>query len=160
MAERTHTTSFIDMLRQQVTVSLEEQETQRILLLESRPVLAEQLEELCHAIDIEVVCLASHHELPFSLHHHRPIAVVCVIEPALPGSITALRSIAAHDQDLPVMVVTGDDPISLGTIDAAERLWGLTGLHCVPQVPNAQDVVGFLFQAGRRSNTGRLLPIY
>jgi hypothetical protein len=159
MAGHAQTISFVDILHEQAAVSAAEPETQRILVLETRPELSRTMTALCKALDIELIPIASRHDLPLNLHRHQPMAVVCVIDPDEQGSITALRSIAAHDQEMPVMIITCDDPVSLGTIDAAERLWGLTGLHCVHQIPSPQDLIGFLFQAGRRRQTGRLLPV-
>jgi hypothetical protein len=70
-----------------------------------------------------------------------------------------LRSVAAYDPDLPVLLVTGDDPAIDGAIDAAEQLWGLTSVCRLSEAPGLLDVMNFLFLAGRRTDSGRLIPI-
>jgi hypothetical protein len=130
-----------------------------VLVLGSRQDVPLPLAELCAAMDLELLQMESHHELPFTLHHRRPAAVVCVADQTGRDVCKALRSVASFDQDMPVLIITDDDPVSMGTIDAAERLWSLTGLHCVSKAVDYHDVVTFLFHAGRQSKTGRLLPV-
>jgi hypothetical protein len=133
--------------------------TQHVLVLGAPCDLPPGLADLCAALEVNLIHLTSHHDLPFTLHHRRPIAAICVMDPVGGTLCKALRAIASYDQDMPVLIVTGDDPASLGTVDAAEQLWSLTGLHCVSQAPAPHDLVTFLFQAGRQRNSGRLLPV-
>jgi len=114
---------------------------------------------MCDALLIELVAINSHHDLPFRLHHHRPMAVISEIDPQGIASCAALRSIAAYNPEMPVLLVAGDDPNVLGTIDAAEQLWCLSNLHRVAAPPAPSDLIGFLFQAGRHSGLGRLIPM-
>lgn len=121
------------------------------------------LAAVCDALDVAVVVAGSSHEVPRALHQHHPIAVICAThqdgDPVGRDLCKSLRSIGAYDPDMPVMIVTIDEPVGLGTVDAAEQLWGLTGLQCIATPPAPHDIVTFLFQAGRRRNTGRLMPV-
>jgi len=131
-------------------------EQQRILVLGPQP---PALEPVCSALDMQPVRVTSYHEMPFMLHHHTPMGVICVIDPVGRDICRVLRGIAGYNPDLPVLIVANDDPACLGVMDAAEQLWGLTGLHTIPQDPAPGDLVTFLFHAGRHGKTGRLLPV-
>ncbi len=134
-------------------------ETQTVLLVGHDLWLSGLLAPLCEALDIRVVCAASHHDVPIRLHRDHPICIVSGLEAAGPTSCAILRSVAAYDPDMPVLLITGDDPAIDGAIDVAERLWGLTGLFRLSNVPGPGDMMNFLFLAGRKDGTGRLMPI-
>jgi precorrin-3B methylase len=67
-------------------------------------------------------------------------------------------TVAAHDRDLPVMLISGGDPALLGAIDAVEEIWQLTSVVRSQQLPGVGAIVDFLFRAGRRGNCMRLMP--
>lgn len=144
---------------QQNTLRMTEQETQRLLVLVGPDGISPQLAMMCQSLDIEVIEVVSHHDLPFRLHHHRPIGVVSELNPCSPASCAGLRSIASYDPAMPVLLVTNADPTILGTLDAAEQLWGLSCLERIADPPSVKDLMRFLFQAGRRLGHGRLLPV-
>ena len=133
--------------------------TQRVVMLETADEPSPMLTEVCTALDVEVIHLASHHDLPFTLHHRQPMAVVVVVNRMGPDICQALRSIASFDRTLPVLVITADDPACLGIVDASEQLWRLTGLSSSAEMPDMGYVVDFLFRAGRKGQVGRLLPV-
>ena len=151
--------SVLGHARENDSMFLTDQESPRLVVLTGRSGVSEDLAEMCEALEIDLIAVNSHHDLPFRLHHHRPIGVVSELDPSGLASCAALRSIAAYDSQMPVLLVAGIDPSGLGTIDAAEQLWGLSGLHRLVHAPSRQDLVGFLFKAGRRSGIGRLIPL-
>lgn len=141
------------------TLHMTEQERQRLIVLVSSEGISTRLVEMCAALDIELIPVSSHHDLPFRLHHSRPIGVISEIDGRSIESCASLRNIAAYDPDMPVLLVAGDDPVVLGTIDAAEQLWDLSGIRRLADQPSARDLIDFLFQAGREAGTGRLVPL-
>ena len=159
MTAHAFATSVIGRALPQDTLRMTEQETQRVIVLANPGGISQQLLQMCHALAIELVAVASHHDLPFRLRHHRPMAIISELDPKGTTSCAALRTIAAYDQDMPVLLVAGQDPSVLGTIDAAEQLWRLSALHRLGDAPTANDLIGFLFRAGRRSGLGRLMPV-
>jgi len=136
-----------------------EQDSHRVLVLTQSEEVPEQLDSMCRALDIGIMPVTSHHDLPFRLHHCRPMAVVSELDPQSLASCAALRCIAAYNPDMPVLLVSGDDPAAMGTIDAAEQLWGLSGLQRLPTLPAPRDLINFLFHAGRQRGFGRLIPV-
>ena len=136
-----------------------ESEAQSVIVLAGAEGASIRLQRMCAALEIRTVVVVSHHDLPFRLHHTRPIAVISELDPQGLASCAALRTIASYDQDMPVLLVTGDDPLVLGTIDAAEELWQLSGLHRLATAPAPGDLIHFLYRAGRQSGFGRLMPL-
>ncbi len=136
-----------------------EDETQRVIVLAGREGASTTLTEMCDALEIETITVSCHHDLPLRLHHMRPIAVISELDPQSLACCAALRSIAAYDQDTPVLLVSGNYPIVLGTIDAAQELWKLSGLYLLASAPGPSDLIQFLFRAGRQAGMGRLVPV-
>lgn len=132
---------------------------QHILTVGVDPWILGSFAPLCDALDIGLINSASSHEVPLALGRYRPIGVVAMIDGSDTGSCGALRSVSAFDPDMPVLLVTGQDPAADGMIDAAEQLWGLTNVNRIAEAPGPQEIMGFLFIAGRHSGTGRLLPL-
>jgi hypothetical protein len=159
MTARAFATSVLGHALPEDSLGMAEQETQRIIVLAGRDGVSPMLHAMCDALLIKLVAISSHHDLPFRLHQHRPMAVISEIDPQGIASCAALRSIAAYNPEMPVLLVAGDDPTVLGTIDAAEQLWSLSSLHRLAAIPAPSDLIGFLFQAGRHSGLGRLMPM-
>ncbi len=159
MAEHGSAARFRDKIRSVSNVAMTGPLGRSVVVLETRPVLSASLSMLCTALELDLVRVRSHHDLPLMLHRHRPMALIAVVEGTGQGCSNALRSLAAFDADLPVLLIAGDDPAAQGAIDATEQLWGLTGIRRVSDPPAPQDVMGFLFLAGRRSGAGRLIPV-
>lgn len=136
-----------------------ELETQRVVVLSGPGGVSRGLVHMAAALELELVTVQSHHDLPFRLHHARPIAVISELDPTGQPSCAALRCIATYHQDLPVLLVSGDDPAAHGTIDAVEQLWGLSGLHRLMAPPGPGDLIRFLCLAGRQDGRGRLMPM-
>lgn len=143
-----------------VPMSVSEPETQCVVVLDDSDELPGLIADMCAALGIGIIHVGAVHELPFRLHHHRPIAVISAIALSGRSSCAVLRGVAAFNPDLPVMMLATEDPASQGAIDAAEQLWGLTAVTRLGATPGPRDLIGFLFHAGRRDNSGRLVPLF
>ena len=159
MTAHAFATSVLGRALTEDSLGMTEQETQRVVVLAGRDGVSSSLNAMCEALLIELIVIKSHHDLPFRLHHHRPMAVISEIDPQSIASCAALRSIAAYNPDMPILLVAGDDPTVLGTIDAAEQLWSLSSLRRLEAPPAPGDLISFLFEAGRHSGLGRLMPM-
>jgi hypothetical protein len=140
-------------------LAMSERDMRSVIVLTESGLASAALRRMASALDIELVTVRSFHDLPFQLHHHRPIGVVLELSPVGQACRSALRSVAAYDPDMHVLMVSGDDPAVLGAIDVAEQLWGLSALHRLTGAPEPADLIGFLFEAGRRSGLGCLMPV-
>jgi hypothetical protein len=137
---------------------MSETDTRSVIALTETGKASETLEDMAAALHLELVTVRSFHELPFRLHHHRPIAVVLELGPTGQACRSALRCIAAYDPAMHILMNAGDDPNVLGEIDVYENLWGLTALHRMAGPPAPGELIGFLFGAGRDHGFGRLMP--
>ncbi len=146
------------------TRHISEPDGQRVLLLGSLPAQRPDLMQMLGTLDITAMAVRSHHELPFRLHHCHPLAIISDLPPESRELSAALRCIAAYDPDMPVLMLTEDAAATLGTIDAAEQLWGLTHLQREPPAAAARKLMEFLAFAGlcQGSTTSglRLLSVF
>ena len=131
----------------------------RILVLDGNGAGDTTLPALCGALDITLIQAASCHDLPLTLHQHTPIAVISLGDTGKKPTHSALRSIAAYDAGLPVLLISEDDLALDGIADAVEAAWGLSQLSRMRAMPGPQDLIRFLFLAGQRAGTGRLMPL-
>lgn len=137
-----------------------EPDAQTVIVLQDASGPSETIVAMCAALEIEIVHVSALYDLPFRLHHHQPVAVIATMDLCERTSCAALRAVAGYNPDLPVMLVAPNDPASQGTIDAAEQIWNLSAITRLTGGPGPRDLIGFLFQAGRWSNTGQLIPLF
>lgn len=141
-------------------LAMTEQDLKCVIVVTEHGQATPALRRMVGALGMELVTVRSFHELPFKLHHHRPIGVVLELDPAGHACRSALRSVASYDPDMDVLLVSGDDPDVLGEIDVTETLWGLTAVHRLMGQPQPADLIGFVFQASRRNGRGQLMPAF
>ena len=130
-----------------------------VLLLGHQTASLAGYEDVCLALDIETMAVASHHELPFRLHQCRPLAVLIDLTPESRALASALRCIAAYNPDIPTLLIAEDCAAVLGTMDAARALWGLARLSRLSPEVSPRTLTPVLFRAGRARGVGRLLPL-
>jgi hypothetical protein len=70
-----------------------------------------------------------------------------------------MMTVAAFDPDLPVLLITGDDPTLLGAVDAVADLWHISSVTQWPRLLGIGAMVDFVFRAGRKGNCMRVLPL-
>jgi hypothetical protein len=113
-----------------------------VVLVADGPELTETVAELCGFLRIRVVRLRPGTPLAPVLHLHRPMAVLCSCVDAEDAGQDVLAEVAAHDPALPVLQM--DDDAQPRTRTPADVL---------------PELVNFLFLAGRRNGTGRMMPV-
>ena len=67
-------------------------------------------------------------DLGSALHQRRPMAVVAEMDAIGQDGCHVLKTVAALDRDLPVLLIVGEDPVLLGAVDAVEELWQLSSV--------------------------------
>jgi hypothetical protein len=72
---------------------------------------------------------------------------------------STLRCIAAYDADLPVLLLGDDHAALLGTMDAAEQLWGLSHLAVEPCEASHHGLIAFFAKAGQQRRALRLMAV-
>ncbi len=73
--------------------------------------------------------------------------------------IRLLRLLSGYDRAMPVLLVTRDDPETLGGVDAALELFPMPDLHRVSGAVRIDAVIAFVAHAARQRGTMRLIAI-
>ena len=118
------------------------------------------LAALCETLRIRMHLVADAASLPDSLARTRPVALLCgdLGEQGRPMA-RLLRLVAQYDPTLPVLIMTSDEPETLGTLDAATDLWHVENLQRVALPVPVSTVLDFLANAGRRRGTSTMMRI-
>jgi hypothetical protein len=118
-----------------------------------------QLTRVCDFFDLGIEVVPSDGDLLGVLRHHRPMAVIADVDGVAQDGFHAMRVVASHDHDLPVMVLTHGDPVLMGAADAMQELWNLAMVTRTTDRPLASQLAEFLFAAGRSAGCMRLVRI-
>jgi CheY-like chemotaxis protein len=130
-----------------------------ILIIEDEARLTEAFRSVCECLDVAVMRITSRDDLGAVLRKHQPMAVVAELDSADQDGCYVLMTVAKHDHDLPVLLMTGDASALLGAVDAVEEIWELSSVDKWPEILGVGAVVDFLFRAGRKGNCMRLMSI-
>jgi CheY-like chemotaxis protein len=130
-----------------------------VVVVEDDVRLSEVFRSVCDCLDIAVERVATRDDLGAALRKHSPMAVVAEIDAPGQDGCNVLMTIAAYDQELPVLVLTSDEPALLGAVDAVEEIWELSSVDKWPELLGVGAVVDFLFRAGRKGGCLRLMSV-
>ena len=130
-----------------------------ILVIEDQSELSNAFRGICDCLNIVVERMPSSDDLASALRHRRPMAVVAEMDAAGQDGCHVLMTVAAHEPDLPVLLITGSDSTLLGAIDAVEEVWELSSVIKWSRLLGVGAVVDFLFRAGRKGGCMRLMSI-
>ncbi len=130
-----------------------------VVLVDDEPLWSEAIEALCSFLEIELARVPSTADLAPVLRDRRPMAVLANMDAVGQDGCHIMRLVAAHDPDLPIMMLTGGDAALAGAADAVEEVWRLTSVVTREIPPSPGEVVEFLFRAGQRGHCLGLLPV-
>jgi hypothetical protein len=123
------------------------------------PATIARLAPVCEFLELKMEVVAAGTDLVRVLRDHNPMAVITGVGGVDQDCFHTMKVIAGHSRDLPIMLLTGGDAVLMGAADAVQGLWGLTAVTCTSEFPVAGQLVGFLFNAGRRAGCMRLVPV-
>jgi hypothetical protein len=115
--------------------------------------------EVCAFLGIRVEPIDDTAGIAQTLTELRPIAVLAIADEIDCGIYDLLMAVAGFDADLPVLMITDDRASLSGAVHAVQKLWQLTDLVHLTRTIETRDLIDFLFRAGRKSDTGRMMPI-
>ncbi len=130
-----------------------------VVIVEDEPLWSEAIEELCSFLDVQLARVSSTSDLAPVLRDRRPMAVLAIMDAVGQDGCHIMKLVAAHDPELPIMLLTGGDAMLTGAADAVEEVWGLTSVVTRDGPPSPGELVEFLFQAGQRGRCLGLLPV-
>ena len=130
-----------------------------VLVVEDDEEYSTALRPVCDCLDVMVERMATHNDLGSLLTERRPMAVIAAMDGAGQDGCHVLMTVAAYDPDLPVLLITNDDPALLGAIEAVEEIWQLRSVVKWPRLAGIGALIDFLFRAGRKGRCMRLMPL-
>jgi len=128
-----------------------------VLVIEDDFGLSSAFRSVCECLNVAVERIPTRDDIGPVLRRRRPMAVVAEMDAAGQDGCYVLMTVAAHDRDLPVLLIAGDDPALLGAIDAVEEVWQLSAVVKWPRLSGVGALVDFLFRAGRKGGCMRLM---
>jgi DNA-binding NtrC family response regulator len=129
------------------------------LIVEDEPLWSETIEELCSFLDIGLARVSSTSDLAPMLRDRRPMAVLANMDALGQDGAHVMKLVAAHDPELPIMMLTGGDAVLAGAADAVQEVRGLTSVVTRDNPPSPGELVEFLFHAGQSGGCLGLLPV-
>jgi hypothetical protein len=130
-----------------------------VVVVEGEPRWSNAVEELCAFLEVRLARVSDSADLGPVLRDRRPMAVLACMDGAGQDGGHVMKLVAAHDPDLPVMMLTDGDAALAGAADAVEEVWGLTDVVKQSAQPSAGEMVEFLFRAGQHGRCLGLMPI-
>jgi hypothetical protein len=130
-----------------------------VVVIEDGAHLSDAFRSVCDCLEVAVERMPSRDNLGDMLRDLHPMAVVAEMDAAGQDGCSVLMTVAAHNRDLPVLLLVGADPALLGAVDAVEEIWELSAVVKWPELLGVGAMVDFLFRAGRKGNCMRLVPV-
>jgi len=130
-----------------------------VLIVEDGGSAVEALQPICDFLEVAIECVPSEHDLTKPLEDHKPMGVVAYMDCRGQDGCHIMMTVAQHDRGLPILLITGDDPVLAGAADAVEELWRLESVIKHAELPGVGAIVDFLFRAGRKGRCMRLLSV-
>jgi DNA-binding NtrC family response regulator len=119
-----------------------------VLVCEDRFLTAPSIATACRREGARAESLHSSSQLAMILSYVRPCAIISTIAFDEQDGFEVLKEVASFDRHLPILMVTGRDPVLHGALDAIEELWGLTNVSRVDEPWNAAGLKAFLARTG------------
>jgi DNA-binding NtrC family response regulator len=114
---------------------------------------------ICEFLDLEVRMVTAEMDLATMLRAQRPLAVIADVDGIEHDGFHTMKTVAAYDRGLPVLMLTDGDPQMAGAAEAVQEVYALRSVTMTASVPSAGDVIEFLFNAGRATGCMRLVPV-
>ncbi|MGC8477701.1 MAG: response regulator, partial [Acetobacteraceae bacterium] len=140
------------------TPELVSRRTPLVLVIEDRPAVSAAIAELCAYLGVSVDRLGSERDLLRGFRERRPMAVIATLDGPAQDGCYVMMQLAEHDPTVPLLLLTGGNEILSGAADAVAELCALTALTQASGLPDAAELVAFLFRAGQAGRCLGLLP--
>ena len=126
-----------------------------LVVIEDQPSLSATLKPICEYLGLILRTVGSGAELSDVLDDYRPLALISAFDGEHQDGGHILKTIATLDPSLPVMLLTQQNPIYQGAIDALVEILNLPNIQVPIQDPTMGDLVDFLANAARHTRTRR-----
>jgi hypothetical protein len=114
---------------------------------------------ICDFLEVPVERVAAEDDLGSILRAFAPMAVIAELDGQHRDGCDVMKTVAAFDRDLPILLLTDGNPAYLGAVDAVQEAWGLTRVATISGLNEVGILVDFLCHAARESGLSRMLRI-
>ncbi len=142
-----------------VALELVNRRTPLVLVIEDRPAVSAAIAELCAYLGITVDRLGSERDLTRGFRERRPMAVIATLDGPAQDGCYVMMQLAEHDPTVPMLLLTGGNDILSGAADAVAELCALSDVTQASGLPDAAELVAFLFRAGQSGRCLGLLAV-
>lgn len=132
--------------------------SQVVLVVEDGQHLSRTIQYICDYLSLPMERVSTEADLAPILGRQQPMAIVCELDGGAQDGCHIMKLVAAHDRDLPFLLVTGGDQTLIAAAIAVEEIYSLSNVRKLTDLPSLGDVVEFLLGSGRFSGTPYLLP--
>ncbi len=139
-------------------VELVTRRTPLVLVIEDRPAISVAIAELCGYLGIAVDRLGAERDLTRGFRERRPMAVIATLDGPVQDGCYVMMQLAEHDPAVPLLLLTGGNEVLSGAADAVAELCALADVTQSAALPDAAELVTFLFRAGQAGRCLGLLP--
>lgn len=130
-----------------------------VVIVSDDNALTSPLDVVCDFLNLGIEHVASDQDLLRVLRAQRPMAVITEMDGRGQDGFNVMMTVSAYDPDLPIMLLTNDDPSLAGAAEAVQELWRMTGVTMTGRFPKVGQLVDFFSRAGRKAGCLRLLPV-
>jgi DNA-binding NtrC family response regulator len=117
------------------------------------------LDVICDFFDLAVEHVHSDLDVAYLLAEYRPMAVIAEVDGNGQDGFHVMKTVSAYDPELPMMLLTGGDPVLAGAAEAVREITGLVNMTAERALPSIGELVDFLFRAGRAAGITRMMPV-
>ncbi len=130
-----------------------------LIVVEPNVNLSASITEVCDFLQITLHSTPNPRHIPDMLPDCHPLAIIHH-SPTLTCTLYDLLMVAAaHDPNLPLMVILPEAEHAHHALKTTQKLWQIQNLTLTPTPPDIRTLIDFLFSAGRRINRTRYMPI-
>ncbi len=130
-----------------------------VLVVTDNQSVVEKLAPVCAFLELRMEAISAAADLTQIMQDVNPMAVITDVEGDHQDGFHTMKLVARYNRDLPIMLLTGGDPVLMGAADAMQDLLSLSSVTRTSGFPVAGQLVAFLFSAGRQAGCMRLVPI-
>jgi CheY-like chemotaxis protein len=130
-----------------------------IVVVEDDRCISRLIAEICDFLDVTIQHVASEADVAPVLAECRPMAVLARVDADGQDGCHVMKTVAEHDRNLPILLLTDGDPALAGAADAVQEIWGLSCVVKRPALPGLGELVEFLCLAGRMGRCLGLMPV-
>jgi hypothetical protein len=87
------------------------------------------------------------------------MAVIADLDGDVQDGFHVMKITSDYNQALPILLLTGNDPVLLGAVDAVQEVWGLTRVTTAPASAGIGRLVDFICDSARDAGRSRSMRI-